>query len=101
LEVIIIFGMHVLVKVLAGAFNVVVCGCDGCSNGEVVISPPDQQDTYSSVSVQLTEQRSACRQVRHARLAMMLATFGPFRSVAAKSIGVVYRVADGVVTVGA
>ena len=40
-------------------------------------------------------------QARHARLAMMLATFGPFRSVVAKSLKVVYKVAGGSVTFGA
>jgi hypothetical protein len=40
------------------------------------------------------------RQVRHARLAMMLATFGPFRQVASKALKVVYRVAGGQVTYG-
>jgi len=59
LEVIVMFGMHVLVKIVAGAVSVVVCGCDGCKNDEVVISPTDQHDRYSSVSVTLTEQRSA------------------------------------------
>ena len=41
------------------------------------------------------------KQARHARLAMMLATFGPFRLVAAKSLRVVYKVAGGSVTFGA
>ena len=40
------------------------------------------------------------RQVRHARMAMMLATFGPFRQVAAKALRVVYKVAGGRVTFG-
>jgi hypothetical protein len=40
------------------------------------------------------------RQARHARLAMMLATFGPFRSVAAKSLRVFYKVRAGRVTFG-
>ena len=40
------------------------------------------------------------RQVRHARLAMMLATFGPFREVAARALKVEYKVAGGCVTFG-